>query len=215
MNFAVKQFNCSTLEKLICSPPHLHPEYEGNLHCVFLNDNMCALHDGRTGACRLFGIPDLSELGIMDLEVCSNRISVRGSFGADSIKSWLSRLVNIDSRLHPIGQSPYFVWGFNLSCWFDLYFDREIEFEPFSTIKNAMYKYLNLFPIVPGYNSQTGLKEKIDKISLFSAMIESADYNTLNGLLLSIRDDYPLTGDYFFKEANLFMEAIDKGTERL
>ena len=61
------------------------------------------------------------------------------------------------------------------------------------------------------YRPSTGLREKIDKISVLSAIIGSGDRAMLRGLLLSIRDDYPLTGTYFYEEANTLLTELDKG----
>ena len=190
-------------------PPSLHPGYEGNLHCIFLNDKKCTVHQGRTGACRIFGLPELSKLGVEDLVECVNKGSTESDCSTEFITGWLRRLFLLNDRIYPTGDSPYFVRGLNLSCWLDIYFDSTIFFEPFLSIKQFLLDNLDLSFMGASYVPRTGIREKIDKITLFSFMLESGDAQSIKELLLSIRDGYPLTGTYFYEEATEYLKALE------
>lgn len=210
INFAVDHLGKEKATELILRPPSIHPNYEGNLHCIFLNDSKCTVHHGRTGACRLFGISELSELKIDDFVECKNKVSTTGNSSIEFIKDWLRRLSTLNEAVYPFSKEPYFLRGLNLSCWFDLYFDESIMFEPFSNIKNFLHDNLDL-TFIRNYKLCTGIKEKIDKITLFSLMLDSGDSEPLKKLILSIRDEYPLTGTYFYEEANEYLKVLTQG----
>jgi hypothetical protein len=80
----------------------------------------------------------------------------------------------------------------------------------FSDIRSVMHSYFDLSRFKSRYLLKTGLKEKIDKISLLSVLLGTNDKSTLQELLVSIRDDYPLTGTYFIKEAQLYLDELAK-----
>jgi len=206
---SIETLGSTKIKELVLSRPSLHPDYEGNIHCIFLENRKCSVHTGRTGACRLFGIPSLSQLGVEDLVECKNNITTNGLSSIEFISEWLENLFTLNCRYYPYGEEPYHIKGLNLSCWFDIFFDETINFEPFMSIKRFLRENLDLGFINGDYKQSTGIKEKIDKISLLSMLLDSGDPQTLKSLLLSIRDDYPLTGTYFYEESNAYLNAID------
>jgi hypothetical protein len=199
------------LENFIFSDAVSHPEHEGNLVCALLAENKCLAHEWRSGACRLFGIPSLGNFGISDLVSCYNNIDVIGGKADEAfIRQWLEKISALNEKLYPFGKGPYFVFGFNLECWLDIYFDDMLTVDVFSEIRNVMHQYLDLSQYRPRYLLKTGLKEKVDKISLLSLLLGTNDKNTLQEVLVSIRDDYPLTGTYFVKEAQTYLDELGK-----
>lgn len=206
--------NTSSTEKIIRylqTPPELHPDYNGNVRCFFLEEKSCAIHPARTGACRLFGIPSLKELNLSNLEACRHHIEiVSGNSDISFIQSWLEKLCQLDRKLYDYAAEPYFIKGFNLHCWLDIYFDDSLDFDIFNDIKQVLKQYVDLAEYKNYYTSQTGLKEKIDKIGILSALLSSGDKALLHPLLLSIRDDYPATGTYFYDEAVAYLDVLDK-----
>lgn len=192
-------------------PPQPHPDYSGNVRCFFLEDNRCAIHSARTGACRLFGIPSLKELKLSNMETCKHTITVtRGESDISFIQSWLDKLYQLDKTLYQYGEEPYFIKGFNIHCWLDIYFDDSLDFDVFYNIKATMNHYLDLSRYKKKYTFHTGLKEKTDKIGILSTLIGSGDSKSLHSLLISIRDDYPACGTYFYDEAAAFLKILDK-----
>jgi hypothetical protein len=199
------------LENFIFSEAVIHEEHEGNLACSLLAENKCLVHEWRSGACRLFGIPSLGNLGIADLVSCYNDIEViSGRSDAAFIQQWLENIALLNEKLYFFGKAPYFVYGFNLECWLDVYFDDLLTVDVFSDIRSVMHRYFDLSQFKPRYLLKTGLKEKVDKISLLTVLLGSGDKDALDEVLVSIRDDYPPTGTYFVKEAQKYLEELGK-----
>lgn len=210
-HFLQKNITPERIKHYILAQAETHPDYEGNLRCVFLENGKCSVHPGRTGACRLFGIPSLKELKLTNMEECKNNATIiKGDGGVTFIKSWLDRLYILEKNLYRSWEAPYFIKGFNIQCWLDIYFDDSLDFDVFIEIKNCMRQYINLSPHKNSYKLKTGLKEKIDKISILAALLDSGDKEAIYKVLLSIRDDYPLTGMYFYDESTAFINVLDK-----
>jgi hypothetical protein len=209
MHNCQKSLPPEAMEKFLLSEPRMHEGHEGNLVCAFLKENRCMVHLYRTGACRVFGIPALEKLGIADMVSCFNAITVTKGRGDDEfIRSWLENISRLNAGLYQFGREPYHVYGFNLECWLDVYFDDLITVEVFSDVRDIMNRIIDLSQYRKRYAPKTGLKEKVDKITLLSLLLGSGDRETLAGLLASIRDDYPLTGSYFVKEAQTLLDAL-------
>jgi hypothetical protein len=199
------------LENFILGDASVHPVHEGNLLCSLLAENNCLVHEWRTGACRLFGIPSLKNLGISDLVSCFNDIQVTsGRWDQTFVQEWVESVAALNEKLYPFGKAPYFIYGFNLECWLDIYFDDLLTVEAFSDIKSVMRRHFDLSAFASRYLLKTGLKEKVDKISLLGLMLGSGDKESLAEVLVSVRDDYPLTGTYFVKEAQMYLDELGK-----
>jgi hypothetical protein len=200
-----------TFEKFIFSEPEIHPVHEGNLICPMLAENKCLVHQWRTGACRLFGIPSLDNLGVSNLVSCFHDIAVvSGSRDKGFILKWLESVARLNESMYPFGKAPYFIYGFNLECWLDVYFDDFLTVDIFPDIRRVMHRDIDLSEYRPRYLLKTWLKEKIDKISLLTIMLGSGDKNALTEVLVSIRDDYPHTGTYYVKEAQAYLDELGK-----
>lgn len=210
-NYLQKNFTREKLIKYLSMPVKPHPDYDGNIYCIFLKKNCCTVHPGRPGACRLFGIPSLKELGISNMEDCKNGINITEGRGDISfINSWLEKLFGLDERLYSFNSGPYYIKGFNIQCWFDIYFDESFDTDVFSEIKAAMNQNFDLSHLALYYTPKTGLKEKIDKISIVSSLIGSGEKGALLTALNSIKNDYPLTGTYFYHEAEQFLQVLNQ-----
>jgi hypothetical protein len=125
------------------------------------------------------------------------------------VRDWLSRLVALNECLYPFGAEPYFLQGLNLHCWLDICFDDLFDFDLFGDIRRFIHDNLDLAPLAHRYTPVTGLKEKVDKIVILSSLLECGDPTALRTLLLSIRDDYPLTGTYFYEEAAEMLRVVE------
>ncbi len=197
--------------KYLKTPVQPHPDYEGNVQCMFLENSNCTIHEGRPGACRLFGIPSLCELEISNMEECKNSITIiKGSGDISFINSWLEKLFCLDEGLYDFGTEPYYIKGFNIQCWFDIYFDESFDIDIFSDIKTVMKNNFDLSKFTEYYTPKTGLREQIDKISILSTLIGSCEKEALSKALNSIKNDYPLTGTYFYDEANEFLKILNQ-----
>lgn len=209
-HYLEENFSDEEIINFIKQPAKIHKDYEGNSHCPFLNGKLCAIHPGRAGACRLFGIPSLKDLGVQDLEECKYNITVVSGRGdLPFIESWLDELFLFESTLYEFGSEPYFIKGFNIHSWLDIVFDDSIDFDVFKTIKELISANINIYKFKSHYTLSTNIREKIDKIGILNTMIGVADAETIKKLLLSIRDDYPLTGTYFYEEAQAYISTID------
>lgn len=212
-DYLEKSFNDKEIIDFIKNPATLHEEYEGNSHCPFLDGKRCAIHPGRAGACRLFGIPSLKNMGIKNMEECRYDISVISGRGdLPYIENWLDELFEFENTLYPFGVEPYFIKGFNIHSWFDIIFDDSIDFDVFKTIKDVINKNTKISRFQKYYTLCTNIREKIDKIGILNSMISISDGETLKRLLISIRDDYPLTGTYFYEEAQAFINVIEENS---
>ncbi len=202
-------FPPAIMEEFIFAAPQIAPHHEGNLVCALLSQSKCTVHPWRSGACRLFGIPSLDELGVANLVSCFNNISViSGKWDKQFIMQWLDSLALVNESLYEFGKEPYFIYGFNLECWLDIYFDELIADDVFCQIRAIMKNHVDLSAYASRYVPKTGLKEKIDKINLLTMLIDTPDKDSIEQLCISIRDDYPLTGTYFTKEAETFLGAL-------
>jgi Uncharacterised protein family (UPF0153). len=211
MRYCIQNLTANQLKDKFSARPIMHEEHEGNLRCMFLEKGRCTVHAGRTGACRLFGVPATEHIGIPDMVTCRNKISVvRGQSGEAFIKSWLDRLVKLNKGLYAFNVGPFFINGFNIESWLDICLDPALSFDVFADLKSIMKKHMDLSEYESDYVPQTGLKEKIDKISILNAMATVAGPATVRELLVSIRDDYPFTGTYFLEEAKTLLESWEK-----
>jgi hypothetical protein len=210
VHYCCDNLPAADFEKFIFAAPRMSETCEGNLVCAFLQDKLCGVHLWRTGACRLFGIPILESLGVSDLVSCYNNIRVvSGESDEAFVSMWLGKLTHLNDTLYPFGKAPYHVYGLNLESWLDVYFDALITVDVFLDIREKMGRYFDLSQYKSRYIPKTGIKDKIDKISILFLLIDSGDKATIRELLVSIRDDYPLTGTYFRKEAETFLAALD------
>ncbi|MBN1984489.1 MAG: YkgJ family cysteine cluster protein [Chitinivibrionales bacterium] len=186
-----------------------HESYEGNLHCPFLINQKCSVHPYRTAACRLFGVPSVSEFQIDSMVYCPHAITVIvGSGSFEFIQSWLSELITFEGTLYAFNTEPYYIKGMSLQSWLDIYFDTTLNFDVFYDIHKALHTALNLDFLSHTYVPQTGIREKIDKISVAWSLLSLADHQQLPSLLHSILNDYPLTGTYYYEEAMKLSEMI-------
>ncbi len=198
------------MERFVFAAPRINESCEGNLVCQFLKDKLCGVHLWRTGACRLFGIPSLKDLGITDLESCEHDIRVVSGDGSEAfVRGWLEKLSQLNRNLYDFGAAPYHVYGLNLECWLDVYFDDHIEGDVFRSIRETMQRYFDLSAFKDKYVVKTGIKEKIDKISILSMVLEGGDKSLIRGLVTSIKDDYPLTGTYYLEQAETLLKALE------
>jgi hypothetical protein len=201
----------ATLASRFAAPPELHPEHEGNLRCAWIDGSKCLVHAGRSASCRIFGVPSLANLGVSDLVQCKNGIAVTSGDGsAGFIAKWIERLFDINRALYAFDAEPYFIRGLNLECWLDIYFDATLDFDVFADIRRRMHEAADLREWARAYRPKTGIREKIDKISVLSAMMGMGDRETMRGLVLSIRDEYPFTGTWFLEEANAYLREMEK-----
>ncbi|MDD5674105.1 MAG: hypothetical protein PHC61_08085 [Chitinivibrionales bacterium] len=211
MDFCVKNIPAQTLTDLLRQPARMHATCAGNLVCKFLQNKQCLVHDGRTGACRLFGVPTLSELNIASMEECAHGITVaQGQSDIEFIQDWLDDLFTYNQTLFACFSAPYFIKGLNLECWLDIYFENALDFDVFIDIRKIMHDNVDLHFLAERWKPLTSIKEKIDKIAVFHAMLGAAPVSELQDLLFSIRDDYPLTGTYYFEEAQAYLFRIEQ-----
>lgn len=200
------------LRALLTAPPVFHEEHEGNLCCPFFDRGRCVVHAVRTGSCRVFGLSSLSEFGVNDLVECPNTVAVIGGRSdREFVRDWIDRLFALNAEVYACNAAPYFVRGLNLQSWLDVYFDDTLDFDVFRRIREAM----RTIPALPLSGTarppQTRLRDKVDRITVFSSMLGLDDVETMESLLVSIRDDYPLTGTYFLEEARRFLREIRGG----
>jgi len=211
LRHALRALPRAELMSRITAAPELHPEHEGNLRCAWLDGSRCAVHAGRSASCRIFGVPSLASLGVSDLVQCKNNITVTfGDGSAGFITKWIERLFDINRELYAFDVEPYFIRGLNLECWLDIYFDTTLDFDVFADIRRHMRKAADLDFCAREYRPKTGIREKIDKISVLSAMMGMGDRETMRGLVRSIRDEYPVTGTWFVEEANAYLREMEK-----
>ena len=188
----------------------IHPDYEGNLRCAFLNRQSCAIHNGRAGACRLFGIDALNTMGIGNMVSCSRHITTAGMpVDASFVSTWLARLVGLNRQIYAVDTEPFFLTGLSFECWLDIYFDQSIRHEFFKAIRATMHGYIDIEEFADRYRPKTNLSDKLDKIVAFHDFIDIGDAPTLRDIMLSIRNDYPHTGTYYYPEANRYLQTID------
>jgi hypothetical protein len=211
MDYCKRNISREVLETILITPARMHETCTGNLACKFLINNQCLAHDGRTGACRLFGIPALNELNVANMEECAHRIDVvSGACPVDFIQAWMDSIFMLNQTLFGCFNAPFFIKGLNLESWLDIYFDDTLDFDVFLDIRKVMHEHVNLDCIRNGFKPLTAIREKIDKISVFHSMMGAATAAELADLLFSIRDDYPLTGTYYFEEAQAYLFKIEQ-----
>ena len=210
-SYLCKNYPKHIVQKYVLTPLEIHPDYEGNLRCIFLKNDKCAIHYARTGACRLFGVPSLHNFEINNLEECKNGITITSGNGDSAfIKSWLDELVKLNESLYDFSQEPYFIRGFTIQCWLDIYFDDSLDFDVFHEIKEVMYRHIDLSYCNKSYALQTQLRDKFDKIAILSSLLyTSCDIELVKKTVNSIKNDYPTTGTYFLEEATAYLSAIE------
>ena len=201
------------IKQYVLKPLEIHPSYDGNLRCIFLENGRCIVHHARTGACRLFGVPSLRNFEISNLEECKNHITVTSGNGDITfIESWLDKLVKLNKSLYNFSEEPYFIRGFNIQCWLDIYFDDSLDFDVFNEIKDVMYRYIDLSYCKKTYSLQTQIRNKFDKIAVLSSLLStttSIDMELVKKTVLSVKNDYHTTGTYFLEEVEAYLSAIE------
>ncbi|MFP4522734.1 MAG: YkgJ family cysteine cluster protein [Fibrobacterota bacterium] len=192
------------------------PLYEGNYKCRFQDPTgKCLAHPGRALACRLHGMPVVEDLKI-DGQVRCGKISKSESadIHVDKLRSWLERLTELNREVAPYYQAPYYIAGFIYEAWLDVYFDELLDDEVIGTYKEYLHKNLDLEFFRPYYKEYTGLKSKIQKISMIFILLDSGgEKEQIIKLLKSVRDDYPETSTYFYKEAGELIDLINKSNQ--
>ena len=198
-----------SFKELLHAKPAIDVRYEGNLLCPFKPHNLCTIHPVRPGACRLFGIPSLDSLEISNLENCRYGTTTVGApADAAFVNEWIEKLYTRETMLYPVMAEPFFVKGFNLFCWLDIFFDQSINEEPFASIRSILAQTTPLATFSEAYQPQTNLSQKIKRIEKIRDLIDLADIRALTEELVAIRDDYPLTGTYYYEEANLYLNHL-------
>lgn len=197
-------------ERAVLSVPEVHTGYEGNLQCAFLHDSRCMIHPGRTGACRLFGISALNEMGISDIAACKNAVAAEGRTDKAFIEGWLDRLVLLNRGLHPVAEAPFYLTGLSIACWLDIYFEERHRQDFFGAIQTVMKQYVDLSAYSGRRRSKTDILDKIDKVAAFNDFMDLVPAQTLADILSSILKDYPLTGTWYQTEGHRFLAAIEQ-----
>lgn len=195
-------------EHFLRAPVEPDKRYDGNIKCALISSNRCSVHLIRTGACRLFGMPAIESMKIPDLVRCKNGTKHHPSHEENAfVKNWLKKLVVLNRRLYPMGEPPYFLTGLSLECWLDILFYRTWK-QPFFRNLHDVLTTLTNFVNSGQYELRTGIVEKIAVIDEFSDNIDCGDGKKLNDMLLRIRDGFPLTGTWFYEEANVYLNHI-------
>lgn len=206
-----------TIRAMLCTPPALHPDYEGNLRCK-VHDKVggrCLVHPSRTLACRLFGLPAISEFQIADLENCRKTDpSTKPSVERTQIEGWLLELTRLNTGVAPFYCEPYWIAGLNIECWLAVYFDPLLNHGIFGAIKDLLRQWLDLSFIEDVYRDRTELKDKTDKIGLLYELLKMGDTASVVELTQSIRNDYPLTGTYYLDELDKIERMVKKNIDR-
>jgi len=202
-------FSEDEIRSFLTAPVSINTDHEGNLDCLFLKDKKCRHHAGRSGACRLFGIPSLEQFGVEDLVVCKYTLTVTGKSDTAFIKSWLDNLMQLNLKLYPVFSAPYFLTGLNLESWLDMYFDETLEDPILVQIQKMMHQSFDIQKFRTIFRQRTGISEKLEKIKVLHDIMEFGDPEALRTLLLSILNDYPLTGTYYQREGKEILEKMD------
>ncbi|MFH1759967.1 MAG: hypothetical protein ABIA63_02590 [bacterium] len=199
------------ITRILLKPAELHPRYEGNLFCKFEEKGICIVHPGRTLACRLFGIPAMSDFKIQDLENCTYLDKeVLPVVKKEAMVEWLEEISALNSTLYSYYSEPYWLAGLNIECWLAVYFDPYLDDDVFLELKRILISHVDLEFLRDRYEDKTGLKEKMDKIRLLYCMLENAQKKGCDELLNSIRDNFPLTGTYYLKESQNIVDLLNK-----
>lgn len=203
MRYLLRTTGQAEMRRMICAPPVLHPEYEGNLRCKAhdATGGRCLVHPARTLACRLFGLPALSEFPIAELENCRRTDpSTKPAVAKSQIEGWIGALTRLNSRFASFYCEPYWIAGLNLECWLAVYFDPLLNDGILGSMKTILRNRINLGFLDREYIDKSGFKEKADKISLLYELLKVGDREAVRELSKSIRKDFPMTGTYYLDE---------------
>jgi Fe-S-cluster containining protein len=202
LGYMLEKKKRADVECLLLRAPSLHEGYEGNLHCLFQDpvSRKCAVHPGRTMACRFFGLPAMDQLKIINLDNCRKMGLQAPGVNAEQLRTWMARLTDLNQSLAPFYSEPYWIAGFNAECWLAVYFDPLLNDGIFGSMKKILHDNLDLGFLEGRYADRTGLKDKTDKIALLYELIKIGDRG--NSLLLAgeLRNAYPYTGSYYAEE---------------
>jgi Fe-S-cluster containining protein len=189
-----------------------HEYYEGNLKCRYQkDDHSCGVHNYRPLPCRLFGIPALSELNIIDLENCEVlEEKDLPKVNKPVLQSWIADLVQLNNQIYSIMEGPFYLTGLSMDCWMAFYFEELPLMEPFDTLKALLRKQTNLELMRPYYNNTTRFKEKIWDIVDFYSFHKEGQLQKAAQLLNHIIKAYPRTGTWFVEEAQAFKKEMSQ-----
>lgn len=206
--YCTHNLNSERFTQQLLTPPEVHVGYEGNTVCLYLDEGRCSVHPGRTGACRLFGIPAVDQMNIPGLVTCSKKTSAASQeFSSGNVKAWLVDLVRLNRKLYPMGEAPYFLTGLTLECWYDVYYYEYWKQPFFRKLHDILHLHVKLPGTIP-YLQRTAIVEKVAAIDRFFTIIDSGNAGAMVPLLLHIRDDFPLTGTWYHAEAQRFLDAF-------
>jgi len=210
MRYLLENSTQERIAEVLNSPPVLHAAFEGNLRCRFhdLVSKKCRIHPSRTLACRLFGLPAMGRFSIENLENCGKMVfSGGGPANESDIRDWLEELTRLNREVSPFYSEPYWVAGFNIECWLAVYFDPFLDFDAFGELKRFLRKELDLSFLEGCYKETTGLKDKVDRITLLYQLIQAGNRPESLALISELRSRYPMTGTYYYSELNK-LEAL-------
>jgi Fe-S-cluster containining protein len=211
VRYALANFEKEKLSAILIQPAVIHPDYEGNLYCCFQSKETknCMIHPSRTMACRLFGLPVLSELSINNMENCSKLdVSKIQNPSKEKLNVWLRSLTDLNREAASFYSEPYWVSGFNIECWLAVYFDPLLTDGVFGELKSLLRNTLDLSFLEDRFVDKTNLKDKIDRIALLYMLIDTGSLSEAKELIARIRNDYPLTGTYYLEELDKLESII-------
>lgn len=211
MKYALNNFERKDLTDILLGTALIHPKYDGNLYCRFQDKSSsgCMVHNGRTMACRLFGLPVLSKLSINNMENCTKMDSSSiADVDTTVLDGWLRELTGINRTIVDFYVEPYWVAGLNIECWLAVYFDPLLTDGVWGNMKSLLRNNLDLAFIENRYRDSTNLKEKADSISLLYMLIKTGEKSEVLRLMDKIVSKYPFTGTYYLEEIDKMREML-------
>ncbi|MFH0920326.1 MAG: YkgJ family cysteine cluster protein [Fibrobacterota bacterium] len=203
INYLIHNFTREQVEKILMASIVPHPAFEGNLRCCLQDagTRRCLVHPARTLACRLFGLPAISNFKIENMENCRKIDFTRcGKADEADIRAWLSELTRLNGEVAPYYCEPYWIAGLNIECWLAVYFDPLLDPGAFGDLKRYLHASVDLSFMTDRYKDVTQLKDKVDRITLLYQLIEWGDREEALGLVHALRTAYPMTGTYYHAE---------------
>jgi len=188
-----------------------HPAYPGYLTCRFQTvEKLCSIHPNRALACRLHGHPVLKKVGLKYQVHCQKiKAAPDRDFTPEEVYALMDRITDLNQGYYSYYAPPYWISGLNTESWLTILF-TDIPQPPFRLLKKIMLRELGLQNLSHCFTQTVLLSEKLALIDQFQSQLAGGALDYLCPLLKRIQNDFPDTGAYYYYEAEMYLNELQK-----
>jgi Fe-S-cluster containining protein len=216
LNNMLEKWEKGEIIAFVAEEPAPEPRYEGNHVCRIQSEkSLCGLHEFRPMICRLEGLPILNNMGVRDYIICPYILDeqMKTDVKPVEIDEWVTETFKLSSEFYPVYEEPYWLSALNIECWFSVVLDRKISQPSVLKLRDIIRESFDLDFLTEHYNDITQLSRKLDLIDSFFLEAETIkNPRKAISILKDIQNKFPITGSYYYDEADQYLKLMRKIT---